>query len=158
MSQRQRQQKKLLDSHILDKLQQDIPFIARPWEKIAQSLGVSELFLLKRIDFLKKKGIIRRISATFDPKKIGFVSTLVAVKVKEENIYRAVKKINRYTEVTHNYQRNSEYNIWFTLVAENKERVEHILEVLKKNKNIDKIIELPAKRLFKINVNFKVSE
>lgn len=146
----------LLDKKILNRLQQDIPFETSPWRKISRELNIEEPALLKRIDFLKKKGIIRRISATFNPRKIGFISTLAAVKVAPENIDNVAQAISLYPEVTHNYKRDAEYNIWFTLVAKNRKRISQVISQLKKNKKIDSILELPANKLFKIDVNFKV--
>lgn len=145
-----------LDRRILNRLQGDIPYDVRPWEIIARELNIESAVLLKRVAFLKKKGIIRRMAAVFNPAKVGFSSTLVATKVAPVNIGAAVKKINSYPEVTHNYERLAEYNIWFTLVAQSKKRIVQILNELKKEKRIEKLINLPAVRLFKIDVNFKV--
>jgi DNA-binding Lrp family transcriptional regulator len=159
MSQLLREKRKLaaLDRCILDRLQQDIPFIKRPWRSIARELNIDEPLILSRIDLLKKQGIIRRISATFNPRRIGFVSTLVAAKVAAKNIDRVAKRLNYYHEVTHNYKRDAEYNLWFTLIAQNRKKIARILSQIKKDKDIDKIIELPAIRLFKIDVKFKNS-
>lgn len=143
-----------LDKLILDKLQQDIPFIQTPWKVIARELDISESFLIKRIRYLKENGVIRRISATFDPRKIGFVSTLAAVKVSPKRIGKVAQRINLYPEATHNYQRDAEYNLWFALVAVNKKRIAKILSQIKKIKDVDKISEFPATKLFKINTNF----
>lgn len=145
-----------LDKRILNRIQQDIPFTTRPWRKIAKSLQVSELLLLERIEFLKKKGIIRRISATFNPRKVGYVSTLVAIKVAPSDIDQAARKLNSYPEVTHNYKRGSEYNLWFTLVAKNRQTINRIITQIRQDKRINGILELPAVRLFKVDVNFKV--
>jgi siroheme decarboxylase len=144
----------LLDKRILNRLQEDIPFCEKPWGSIAGELRIKEDYLLKRIAFFKKKGIIRRISAIFAPGKINFVSTLIGVKAAPGNIARVVKEINSYPEVTHNYRRDGEYNIWFTLVAEKRERITRIIRRLKKNKGIEKMSEFPIVKLFKINVKF----
>lgn len=146
----------LLDKRILNRIQQDIPFTAKPWRKIAKGLKVSEPRLLKRIDSLKKRGIIRRISATFNPRRVGYVSTLVAIKVALADIDAAARKLNSYPEVTHNYKRDSEYNLWFTLVAKNRQKISRIIGRIKKDKKINGVLELPAVRLFKVDVNFKV--
>lgn len=143
-----------MDRRILNRLQEDIPFEEKPWRLIAGELGIKEDYLLERIAFFKKNGIIRRISAVFSPSKINFVSTLAAVKTAPGNIRQAVKKINSYPEVTHNYRRGGEYNIWFTLVARDKKRIARIMRRLKKDKDIEKISEFPAVKLFKINVKF----
>lgn len=146
----------VLDRRILNRLQEDIPFAEKPWRLIAGELGIREDRLLKRIASLKKDGIIRRISAVFSPRKIDFVSTLVGVKAAPGNIEKIIEEINSYPEVTHNYRRDGEYNIWFTLVAEKKTRIAYIMRRLKKNKNIEKMSEFPVIKLFKIDVRFPV--
>lgn len=145
-----------LDRKILNRLQEDIPFTERPWGKIAEELNTKEDLLLRRIAFLKRTGIIRRISATFAPRRINFVSTLAAVKTVPGKIARAAKKINSYPEVTHNYRRSGPYELWFTIVAKNKERIAEIIRELEKDKNIANISQFPSIKLFKINVRFHV--
>lgn len=147
---------KAIDKRILNRLQQDIPFIERPWQVVAEDLGITEDFLLKRVAFLKKKGIIRRISAVFSPRKIGLVSTLVAVKTSADDAGKIVKQINSFPEVTHNYKRGAEYNIWFTIAAKDNKRIAQVISQVKKNKAVKKISEFPVVKLFKINVNFKL--
>lgn len=144
----------LLDKRILNRLQEDIPFVGRPWGVVAGQLNIKEELLLKRIAFFKKQGIIRRISAVFAPRKLSLVSTLVAARIAPAYIGKAVKKINSYPEVTHNYRRTGEYNLWFTLVARDNKRIAQIMAQLKKDKNIEKVAELPATKIFKINVKF----
>jgi len=144
----------LTDKRILNRLQEDIPFIERPWEAVADELNIKEEFLLERIAFFKKQGIIRRISAVFAPRKLSLVSTLVAARIAPAYIGKAVKKINSYPEVTHNYKRTGEYNLWFALVARDNKRIAQIMSQLKKDKNIEKVAEFPARKIFKINVKF----
>ena len=143
-----------LDKRILNRLQSDIPFTARPWKAMAKELYIEEGRFLKRVGILKKKGIIRRISAAFSPAKINFVSTLAAIKAAPHNIGKIAKEINSYPEVTHNYRRTGEYDLWFTLIAKNKKKITAIIRRLEKNKSIEKISEFPAIKLFKINVRF----
>jgi len=145
-----------LDKRILNRLQEDIPFVRRPWEAAAEELDIGEDLLLERIALLKKNGVIRRISAIFSPRKIAFVSTLVGVRAAPRDIAKVAKSINRYPEVTHNYERRGEYNLWFTLVARKKAAAARIIEQLKRNKNIEKISEFPMVKLFKIDVKFFV--
>ncbi|MDP2912662.1 MAG: Lrp/AsnC ligand binding domain-containing protein [Candidatus Omnitrophota bacterium] len=144
----------LLDKRILNRLQEDIPFESGPWAAVAGELNIKEDLLLKRVAFFKKTGIIRRISAVFSPRKINFISTLVAVKALPGNAGRVAKKINSYPEVTHNYRRGGPYDLWFTVVAGNKDRIAHIMRRLEKDKDIERLSEFPAVKLFKINVKF----
>ncbi len=145
-----------MDKRILNRLQEDIPFEKEPWVQIAKELNIEEDLLLKRIAFLKKRGIIRRISAVFSPGRINFVSTLAAVKAAPGKIGRAAKIINLYPEVTHNYRRLGPYDLWFTLVAKDKKRIAQIINRLKRNKNIERLSEFPVVKLFKINVKFPI--
>jgi len=145
-----------LDKRILNRLQKDIPFVKRPWEAVAEELNIKEDILLKRVGLLKRRGLIRRISAGLNPRRIGFASTLIAVKIGPKNLNKAARKINLYPEVTHNYGRDSEYNLWFTLVAKDRKRIAQIVNQLRKDKSINEILELPAVKLFKIDVNFRV--
>lgn len=154
INQKQRSKLSLQDKRILNYLQEDIPFVERPWKVIADRLSIDEDCLLERIASLKKQGIIRRISAVFSPRKISFVSTLVATKINPRYITKVARRINLYPEVTHNYRRNSEYNLWFTLVAQNTKKIRQIINQLKKDKDIKKISEFPATKIFKINVKF----
>ena len=153
MNQRVRLNK--LDRCILDRLQEGIPFVKRPWKKIAEELRIKEEFFLKRIKFIKKMGIVRRISATINPKEIGFSSTLVAVKIAPQKVSWVAKRLSFYDEITHNYQRESEYNLWFTLVAPTRRRILQVINQIKKDKDIKAILEFPAVKLFKIEVDFR---
>jgi DNA-binding Lrp family transcriptional regulator len=145
-----------LDRRILDRIQQGIPFVKEPWKALASELKVETPLLLERIKLLKKKNVVRRISATFDPRKMGFVSTLIALKVRLRDLDKVAQRVNKYDEVTHNYKRDCEFNLWFTLVAADKQRMAKVINAIRRDKDVEDLLELPATRLFKIKVNFQV--
>ncbi len=147
-----------IDKLILNKVQTEFSFTERPFEELGKQLGLEEGEVLKRIKALKSEGIIRRIGASFDSKRLGFKSTLCAIKSPEERIDEVAETINEYPEVTHNYLRNHAYNIWFTLIAPSRERIYQILEEITQKTGISDIREMPAKRMFKIGVNLKFKE
>ena len=62
--------------------------------------------------------------------------------------------MNRYPEVTHNYLRDNQYNIWFTFVAGSSELVYRYMEQIKERTGVREILNLPAKKIFKILVDF----
>ena len=143
-----------MDRAILNLIQSDFPITPRPYLAIAQRLGFSENDVIKRLDRLKKKGIIRRIGGNFVPEKLGFVSTLCAAKVPEDKIESFAESVNRYPGVTHNYQRDNKYNVWFTFIAPSMKEIEENLKSISQQTGIKEIINLPATKVFKIKAHF----
>lgn len=145
-----------MDRVILNLIQSDFPITPRPYLAIAQRLGFSENDVIKRLGRLKKKGIIRRIGGNFVPEKLGFVSTLCAARVPEDKIQSFAVAVNRYPGVTHNYQRDNKYNVWFTFIAPSMKEIEENLENISRHTGIREIINLPATKVFKIKAHFNL--
>ena len=145
-----------IDRVILNKIQSDFPLNSRPFLQIGREVGISEKETLKRIIRLKQSGIIRRIGGEFDSSKLGYASTLCAARVAEEEVPRFVELINSYPGVTHNYRRKHKYNIWFTFIAESREKIERALKEIRERSGVDDILDLPAVKLFKLKVDLKI--
>jgi DNA-binding Lrp family transcriptional regulator len=144
------------DRKLLNLIQQDFPVTAEPLAEVAARLGIAEAELLERVGKLKEEGIIRRIGAVFDLRRLGFVSTLCAARVPEERIRRFVEVVNACPGVTHNYRRDDEYNIWFTLIIPSEEELAETMAGIKRESGISDILSLRATRTFKINARFEV--
>ncbi len=145
-----------VDRVLLNRIQKEFPIHSRPFEILAQGLGISEEEALKRIKRLKERGIIRRLGGSFDSQRLGFVSTLCAVKVPPKEVASFVEVVNSYKGVTHNYQRSSDdYNIWFTFITESEEKIKKALEEISQRTGIKEILNLPKVRSFKLDVNFE---
>lgn len=123
---------------------------------LAQELELTEDQVIDRIGTLKKDGIIRRIGANFVPDKVGFVSTLCAAKVPENQIEAFAEVVNRYSGVTHNYQRDNSFNIWFTFIARSMEEIQSNLMQISRDTGVKDILNLPATKVFKIKAQFDV--
>ena len=148
-----------IDSQILHELQYNFPLSEKPYEIIAKRLKMPKEDVWNRVQTMLDEGIIRRMGASFDSNKLGFSSTLAAVSVDAEIVDRASNIIGQFHEVTHSYLRNDVFNIWFTLIAVDHKRIENILEQIRKSLNIEKskVLNLPMKRLFKLDARFRVS-
>ena len=149
-----------LDFRILQELQNDFPLSEKPYEIIARRLDISCDELCKRVEKMVGKGVIRRIGASLDSRKFGFCSTLAAVSVGSDLVERAAEIIGRFPEVTHSYLRSDDFNIWFTIIAADEQRLAEILDEIRTGLSLDssKILNLPVKRLFKLDARFRVGD
>ena len=143
-----------IDKKILNILQKEFPLIEQPFLVVAEKCGISEDETIRRVQKMKDEGIIRRIGAVFDGAKLGRVSTLCAARVPEEKIDNFVQIVNANKDVTHNYRRNNEYNIWFTVSAATAAELEVFLTEVKEKTGITDILDMRAVRTFKINASF----
>lgn len=142
-----------LDRQILNQLQADFPVSGEPYKVIADRLEISEAEVLTRIGVMKSTGLIRRIGGVMNTASLGYVSTLCAAVVPSSRIEAAVQSINNLPSVTHNYLRDHEYNVWFTLTVTSWEEVDRVLQELESTLKI-KIVSMPAEKVFKIKVAF----
>ncbi len=139
---------------ILNQIQRNFPVTHRPFLALARRTGMKEKEVLGRVQRLKDLGIIRRIGASFSAGAVGFSSTLCAARVPADKIEEFVSVVNSYPGVTHNYEREGEYNLWFTLIAPSRGKIGEILEEISRKTGVLGILNLPATKTFKIAVDF----
>lgn len=142
------------DRELLNEIQANFPVAPHPYRVIGARLGMQEREVLQRIASLRKAGIIRRLGASINSRGIGFVSTLLAAQVPPEKFESFVRTVNESPGVTHNYERKNAYNVWFTLIASSTVEKERIIQELIDKTGVQ-IREFPAKRIFKIRVDFR---
>jgi len=135
----------------------DFPICSDPYGVISDRLGIDKDALLARVKALIGSGTIRRIGISVDSRKMGYSSTLAAVRVKPDQVDTACEIIETYPEITHSYLRNDKFNIWFTVIAIDQQRIQEVLKELriKLNLEISDVLDLPVKQLFKLDARFK---
>ncbi len=143
-----------IDRRIMNRIQTRFPIAPRPYGVIAEDLGLTETEVMSRIKRLKAKDFIRRIGGNFVPEKVGFVSTLCAARVPEAAIEHFAEVVNGYPGVTHNYQRDNTYNIWFTFIAPSMAEIEENIRQISQETGVSPILNMPATRVFKIRAKF----
>ncbi len=143
-----------VDRALLNEIQSDFPVEPHPYRIIGSRIGITEGQVLERIARLKEQGIIRGFGASINSRRIGFTSTLLAAQVPEEKFDAFVGVVNACPGVTHNYERRHAYNVWFTLISPSQEDKERTIAELMEKTGVH-ILELPAKRIFKIRVDFR---
>ena len=145
------------EKELLTILQEGIPIVENPFNAIAKKIGTSEDDVIESIKKLKKEKIIRQISPIYDTKALGYSSSLVAFKVKD--IQKAVSVINSHPGVSHNYERNDQYNIWFTLAVppDSKIGLDETVEILADLSGAEDYVILRTVKTYKIGVKLTFS-
>ncbi len=148
-----------MKQEILSRIQKKFPLVPKPFEVIANELGISEEEVLEILQHEKKENIIRQTSAIFDTKRLGYKSSLVAFRITPDKIDDAVAIINAHPGVSHNYERNHEFNIWFTMAVapDSKLGLDKTIDILARLTEADDYIMLPTLKLFKINVKLNTT-
>jgi len=144
------------DRRILNEIQSNFPLDARPYLVLAARLGLSEAEVMARVQALKDEGIIRRIGGNFNSRALGYTSTLCAAAVPDDKMAAFVDAVNAQPGITHNYQRDHHYNVWFTVIAPSTADIRGILLEITRQTGVDDLISLPAEQIFKIKVDFPV--
>ncbi len=148
----------LIDKKLLNIIQKEFPLSSKPYKDVGEILGISEKEVIDRVKNLKEEKMIRRIGGIFNPKALGYRSTLVALEVESDRLEEVASRISVYPEVTHNYQRNHRYNLWFTIIAENEDRMKEIIDSAQKLTGVKGYMNLPSIRLFKIATYFSLND
>jgi len=147
-----------LTARLLEAAQQGLPLVPRPFLALAEQLGATEDEVISTLADLEREGVIREISAFLDPKRLGYRSTLCCMRVPPERVDEVAALLADIPEVTHNYLRDHEYNMWFTLIAPSAGAVQRLLDRIAERTGCGPIHNLPAETLFKIRVAFKADE
>ncbi|MCQ2092074.1 MAG: Lrp/AsnC family transcriptional regulator [Fibrobacter sp.] len=154
-----------LEQQILDIIQDGFPIVERPYAAIAEQLGgVTEQQVFEAVENLRTSGVIRRIGGVYDTKRLGLVSRLCAGRVPESDLDfdgatdRPQTELEKFAAavmdvpaITHNYVRSHEYNVWFTVIAENESALQSVIDKLIRETALHDVHSMPAKKMFKIN-------
>jgi DNA-binding Lrp family transcriptional regulator len=146
-----------LDRELLNAVQWDFPLDPRPYAVLGERLGIPEPEVRERIARVKASGVLRQLSAIFDTRALGYTSALVAAKVAPEHIDEAAAIINAHPGVSHNYKRNHDYNLWYTVAVPPGESLDDHVDVLHRDSGALVTRKLPTLKLYKIGVKLDMT-
>jgi DNA-binding Lrp family transcriptional regulator len=148
------------DKEILNRIQREVPLEREPFEAIGRELGIAGDEVIRRIEALKRGRVIRQISAIFDTRVLGYESSLVAARIQAHKLGEGAKAINSHPGVSHNYERNNEFNLWYTVAVPPDSRLglEGTVDVLHRISGAEKTRILPTLKLFKIGVTLDMNK
>ncbi len=143
-----------VDRKLLGVMQDRFPVSSRPYLELGGEVGLDEAEALRRVRRLREEGFFHRVGASFDSKKLGHSSTLVGMKVTAGHVERVAAAACRHPGVTHCYERDDEYNLWFTIIAPSVDMLQDILQEVSREAGVNDVLDLPATSVFKIRVHF----
>ncbi len=135
-------------------MQEDFPMAETPFADVASRLGLDEAELISRIAALKDAGIIRRIGAVLDAGSVGVVTMLCAARVDRDRIEQVAGAVSSFRQVTHNYERDGDYNLWFTVWARDEKGLDRTIREIEAKAAIS-VVRLPAVKTYKIRAVFE---
>lgn len=144
------------DKELLNLIQRNLPLEERPFAVIAELLNTTEDEVITHLQQLRDAGLIRRIGPFFDSHKLDYKGTLVALEVEPTMVPTVAAKINSFNGITHNYERDNRYNLWFTLLTNSPEQCEYILSEIRSLEGVKDMLNLVSNKKYKINVQFKL--
>ena len=140
------------DKELLNEIQWTFPLVTRPFDTIAKKFDTTPEIIKEKLNNLKEIGVLRQLSAIFDTRKLGYTSSLVAMEIEHDKLDYVASQINRHPGVSHNYERDHQFNLWFTLAVPPGVDLNSELEKFNVLKGIKKVRMLPTLQLFKIGV------
>jgi len=140
------------DKELLNEIQWTFPLVTRPFDAIAKKFDTTPEIIKEKLNNLKEIGVLRQLSAIFDTRKLGYTSSLVAMEIEHDKLDHVASQINRHPGVSHNYERDHQFNLWFTLAVPPGADLNSELEKFNVLKGIKKVRMLPTLQLFKIGV------
>jgi len=146
------------ENRLLSMLQSGFPLSREPYEDMGCKLGMTGDDVIRGIIDLKKKGIVRQISPVLDARRLGFQSTLVAMKVDDHWIKSAERYLSAHPGISHGYEREHEFNIWVTLSVPPGTDLQAEVRRMSARSRAQAVMALPATRVFKLRTNFSRAE
>jgi DNA-binding Lrp family transcriptional regulator len=146
-----------LDRDLLNLAQKEVPLVGEPFKALAEQLGTTEDDVLKRLAHWRdEKKVIRQLSAIFDTRKLGYRSMLVAMRIPAERLDEAAHLVNEHPGVSHNYERDHDFNLWFTVAVPPGMSIEAHIDRLHELTQSEATRQLPTLKMFKIEVRLDV--
>jgi len=146
------------DQRLLNLIQTEFPLVARPFAALGERLGEPEAAVMQRYRHLKDDRIIRQVSAIFDTRKLGYRSSLVASAIDEDRVDEAAAVISAHPGVSHNYRRDHEFNLWWTIAVPPTDDLQTHVNALHRMSAARSTRVLPTLKLYKIGVDLDVSD
>lgn len=143
------------DRAIINRLQDGLPVVDRPFEQVAGELGISESVLMKRLEALLDTGVLSRFGPMYHAERLGGAFCLAALAAPEDRFEEVARTVNRFDEVAHNYRREHELNMWFVLATDDPRRIAEVIEGIENRTGLD-VYDFPKLDEYYVRLHLEV--
>ncbi len=144
-----------IDRAIINQLQDEFPICDRPFQAVAEGLGISEDDLITRIRQMLENKQLSRFGPMYHAERMGGGLSLCAMHLPEAEFDAITEQVNQFPEVAHNYARDHHFNMWFVLATETPERIEKVLQEIEQVTGYP-VYNMPKKEEFFVGLKFEL--
>ncbi|MGI6453451.1 MAG: Lrp/AsnC family transcriptional regulator [Syntrophomonadaceae bacterium] len=143
-----------IDRKIIELLQGDIPLTHRPFNKLADQLGIGEKEVVNRVSKMRDQGLIRRWGAILRHQAAGYSeNAMVAWRIEPESADHVGSLLAAYKEVSHCYLRQVPqdfgYNLFTMVHASEKTELKKVIDDMAGKSGIKDYLVLKSLKEFK---------
>lgn len=143
------------DRAVINRLQDGLPVVDRPFQQVAGELGISESVLMKRLKALLDAGVLSRFGPMYHAERLGGAFCLAALAAPEGRFEEVARIVNGFDEVAHNYRREHELNMWFVLATDDPQRITAVIEGIENGTGLD-VFDFPKLDEYYVRLHLEV--
>ncbi len=145
-----------IDKLLINRLQRGLPLSSRPYGQVGEELGIAGQEVIERLRRLLAEGALTRLGAILSAPQLGGERTLAAIAAPPEPLDEVIEAINRHPEVSHNYERTHEYNLWFVISSEDGEDIERVIGEIEEETGLS-VINLPTLEEYRVEFYYELA-
>ncbi len=143
-----------MDRRIINDLQDGFPISERPFAEVAKKMDLNEDELIERLGRLCDDGTLNRFGPMYNAENLGGAVTLAAIKVPDDRFDEITERVNAHPEVSQNYAREDDLNMWFVISTETPGRIAKVIAEIEHETGLE-VIDLPKIEEFYVGLRFQ---
>ncbi|MHB8050783.1 MAG: Lrp/AsnC family transcriptional regulator [Coriobacteriia bacterium] len=109
---------------LLAALEGGLPVSARPFADVGSPIGMTGAEVVATLRSLRDTRVIRRVGAEVSPTALGYRASLGAMAIPEDTLDEAIDVLDDVPGITHAFEMDDRYRLWFVMVAPSPARLE----------------------------------